>query len=63
MTKTYEVTICPKRPAYNDTGSIIEVTAKNKTKAISEARKQNARHCFYDRHDGPLTYRAREALS
>jgi hypothetical protein len=60
MTKWYDVLIIPARPACNDHGSVVEVQASSKAKAIAEARKINSKAMFYDRHDGKLIYTATE---
>ena len=61
MTKTYIVTIGHKFPAYGEQPSTLEISAKNKAVAISEARKEAQRGCWFSRLDGPVTYTATEA--
>lgn len=58
---TYTVTATPKYPAWNDHGQKFEIVAANAKEAISKARKQLWREALYDRHDGPVTYRAERA--
>lgn len=54
----YIVTVIPKRPAFGERGAQLEISAPNKAKAISIARKRVPHECLYDRHDGPLVYTA-----
>ena len=61
MTKTYIVTIALKFSPYGQQPGELEVSAKNKATAISEARKQATRECWFGRQDGPVIYSAVEA--
>lgn len=60
MTKTYIVTITSKFPAYGEQPSTLEISAKNKAAAISEARKEARRGYWFSRLDGPVIYAATE---
>ncbi len=60
MTKTYQVEVSSKFPAYNETPGIVEVIAANAKEAISRARKQVAMEMCRDRHDGPTIYRIKK---
>lgn len=53
----YTVTVKPRRPAFDDRGTTLEIVALTKTLAIKEARRLVRMNCMYDRHDGPLVYR------
>ena len=61
--KTYIVTASLKFAGYGSSGRHsgyeVEVSAKNKAEAISLARPK-VRNMGWDRHEGPLTYRAEE---
>lgn len=61
--KTYTVTASLKFAGYSSSGRHggyeVEVMAKNKAEAISKARPM-VRNMGWDRHEGPLTYRAEE---
>ena len=60
MTKTYQVEVSAKFPAYNETPGIVKVVAANAKEAISKARKQMAREMCFSRQDGPTIYRIRK---
>lgn len=59
--KTYTVNVTPKNPAWNEVnGHDFTIVAANRAEAISKARKRNAAEYIYDRHAGPLVYKATE---
>ena len=61
LVRTYTVTATLKFAYYTSAGLTsgyeVEVVAKNKAEAISKARPL-VRRMGWDRHEGPLTYRA-----
>ena len=63
--KTYIVTAALKFAGYSNhgrhTGYEVTVHAKNKADAIKAARPR-VRDMGWDRHEGPLTYTAREEV-
>ena len=61
MTKTYIVTIAHKFPAYGEQPSTLEISAKNKAQAVSQAREEARRGLWFSRLDGPVIYTAAEA--
>jgi hypothetical protein len=57
MTYRYVVTATPKfQNGWGNGGMEIEVSAKNAKQAISYARGRSGD--YFDRHDGPMTWRA-----
>jgi len=59
MLKHYAVTVTFKYPASGSKeGPPLRVIAKDHSGAIKAARSE-MRHRGYDRHDGPITYRAK----
>jgi hypothetical protein len=57
--KTYQVTITAKYPAAYERPGVIEIQATNASDAIKKARRQTWNDGAFDRHDGPMTYRAK----
>jgi hypothetical protein len=57
MTKTYQIEVTSKHPAYGERPSVLSIEAGTAKEAISKARKQTRYNVGGSRLDGGFNYR------